>query len=165
MLADRVDHYYVSPWLWEAVGKPPNAGYGGGFNLSRREHMIGNNRSMEYGQTYCGINKKMFADPSKTPARLLLTFHHLPFDYEMTDGRSLIENVRLAYALGKENAYNNIFKVWETLKPFFFNTSHNGFNDSKRWKNVFDKLRIGIGIDAANFTETGLSYFSDHSKL
>ena len=61
----------------------------------------------------------MFADPSKTPARLLLTFHHLPFDYEMTDGRSLIENVRLAYALGKENAYNNIFKVWETLKPFF----------------------------------------------
>ncbi len=57
-----------------AVGKPPNAGHGGGFNLSRREQMIGNNRSMEYGQTYCCIyNKKMFADPSKTPARLLLS--------------------------------------------------------------------------------------------
>ena len=67
--------------------------------------MIGNNRSMEYGQTYCSIyNKKMFADPSKTPARLSLTFHHLPFDHEMRDGRSLVDNVRLAYALGKENA-------------------------------------------------------------
>ena len=113
--------------------------------------------------TVASITKKCL--PIRVKRRLVCYCHHLPFGHEMRDGRSLIENVRLAYALGKENAYNNIFKVWETLKPFFFNTSHYGFNDSKRWKNVFDKLRIGIGIDAANFTETGLSYFSDHSKL
>ena len=66
----------------------------------------------------------------------------------------------------KTRTIYKIFKVWDNLKPFFFfNTSHNTFNDSKRWKNVFDKLCIGIGIDAANFTATGLSYFSEHSKL
>ena len=77
MLEDRVDHYWWAGWLWAGVGKPPNAGYGGGFNLSRNDRMIGNNRSLEYGQTYCGKeNKEIFGNIKQTPLRLLLTFHH-----------------------------------------------------------------------------------------
>ena len=157
MLEDRVDHYWWAGWLWAGVGKPPNAGYGGGFNLSRNDRMIGNNRSLEYGQTYCGKeNKEIFGNIKQTPLRLLLTFHHVSYDYVLDDGRTLMDNIMLAFQLGQENAENKILNVWKTLKTIFINN-----NDQERWENVYNKLNIGIGEDTKNFTRSALNYFTD----
>jgi len=155
MLEDKVDHYWWAGWLWQGIGKPPNAGYGGGFNLSRADRKIGNNRSLEYGQTYCGKTKEMFGNVEKTPLRLLLTFHHVPYDYMLPDGRSLMDNIKLAFILGQENAENKILNRWKKLEKYFTTTSI----DRRRWENVYNILSVGIGRDTRNFTTTALNYF------
>eukprot|EP00942_MAST-04A_sp_MAST-4A-sp1_P009604 g9604.t1 len=108
-------------------------------------------------QTYSGKeNKEIFGNIKQTPLRLLLTFHHVSYDYVLDDGRTLMDNIMLAFQLGQENAENKILNVWKTLKTIFINN-----NDQERWENVYNKLNIGIGADTKNFTRSALNYFTD----
>ena len=76
------DHYWLAFDKWQATRKPPNAGFGGGFNGS--SDGIGLNRSSTYGATYYGANAAAFARPETTPQGLLLTFHHVPLNFSVT---------------------------------------------------------------------------------
>ena len=149
MKAPRADHYFWAGWLWAGVTKPPNAGYGGGFNFSRTDKAIGNNRSLAYGATYCGTNRAKFAVPKTTPLRLLLTFHHLPLDYTLLDsGRTLHDIILASYTAGLFYA-RNILKQWASMSHLI---------NSERYIAVLEKLSIGTS-DAANFTTTAVAFF------
>ena len=126
-----------------------NAGYGGGFNFSRTDKAIGNNRSLAYGATYCGTNRANFAVPKTTPLRLMLTFHHLPLDYPLLDSGRTLHDIILASYTGGLFYARNILKQWASMSHLI---------NSERYGAVLEKLSIGTS-DAANFTTTAFAFF------
>ena len=168
MPAPKVDHYWLNLSAWQGAGKPPNAGYGGGFNISRAKQSIGNNRSRAYGATYCGVNADMFADPHSTPEQLLLTFHHLPFDFALRpvgDGaigrqqrepprqRRLLPSILESYSQGARQAARYVHE-WVALEGL------PGI-DAERHSLVLARLRAGAA-DASNFSASAIGFFKQH---
>ena len=135
--------------LWQGATDPPNAGFGGGFNLSATDRRIGNNRSVAYGATYCAANTAMFARPETTPRSLLLSFHHLPFDYRLEDGRTLAHSIRAAYDEGAARAAAYVGE-WQRLASLV---------DAPRHAAVAERLAVGAR-DAATFRDTAREFFS-----
>lgn len=57
------------------------------------------------------------ADPARTPEKLLLWFHHLPWDYRMASGRTLWDEIVLHYTHGVETV-REMRRTWATLAPY-----------------------------------------------
>ena len=162
----KSDHYYLNFSAWRGAGKPPNAGYGGGFNLSVVDRTIGNNRSLAYGATYCGENKAIFADPQRTPESLLLTFHHLPWDYllpaehgpsaDVKEQRLLLPSILAAYARGVDQTSDYV-GTWAALEGL-------PGVDALRHAAVKERLLVGAA-DAGNFSASAIRFFTAAVRL
>jgi alpha-glucuronidase len=88
-------------------------------------------------------------EPSTTPDELLLWFHRLPWEYRMKSGRTLWDDLVLAYTRGAEDA-EGLATRWATLR---------GSIDDDRYQAVLAKLRRQAD-DAAAWRDKCLRYFA-----
>jgi alpha-glucuronidase len=87
-------------------------------------------------------------DPSTTPDELLLWFHRLPWDYRMKSGRTLWDDIVLAYTRGAEEAKGLVAR-WSTLR---------GTVDDDRYQAVLARLRRQSD-DAAAWRDKCVRFF------
>jgi alpha-glucuronidase len=91
-------------------------------------------------------------DPATTSDALLLWFHRLPWDYRLASGRSLWDELVLAYTRGAEEAAG-FARVWQSLE---------GKVDPERHRAVLAKL-VQQKADAAAWRDKCLAYFGQFS--
>jgi len=122
-LAELQHHYRPDPWEPLFAKK-----------TGVTEHGIGFDRSSETGSAFLDLYPEavaeLYADPETCPTRFLLFFHHLPWDYEMDDGSTLIQFLYDQYyeAVEEVRAYED---QWRQLL---------GKIDLERWAHVQEKL-------------------------
>jgi alpha-glucuronidase len=92
-------------------------------------------------------------DPKTTPENLLLWFHHLPWDYQLTSGQTLWQAIVAHYHQGAQQAAD-MEKQWAALK---------GAVDDERHAAVAAKMAIQTK-DAAAWRDKCLNYFARFSK-
>jgi alpha-glucuronidase len=57
---------------------------------------------------------RRFEDPKTCPEELLLFFHHLPYDYRLKSGKSIVQHIYDTHFWGVE-AVEDLRKKWLTL--------------------------------------------------
>jgi alpha-glucuronidase len=97
--------------------------------------------------------RERWASPATTPENLLLWFHHLPWDYQLSNGRTLWEGLVDHYTRGTQQARGFITR-WQTLK---------GKVDDARYAAVLSKLEHQAA-DADAWRDKCLAYFQQFSK-
>jgi alpha-glucuronidase len=111
---DTGHHHGPGPWVSELTRPEWNPTYyhradrdGVGFDRTAR----GSNAIAQYAPEVA----KEFSDPRTTPAKFLLWFHHLSWDYRMPSGRTLWAEIVAHYDLGVAQAAD-LRKRWGRLK-------------------------------------------------
>jgi len=97
--------------------------------------------------------RERWASPSTTPENLLLWFHRVPWDYKLSNGRTLWEGLVDHYTRGAEEARAFVAQ-WQTLK---------GKVDDARYAAVLARFERQAA-DAAAWREKCLMYFQQFSK-
>ena len=90
----------------------------------------------------------MFNDIKTCPEKYLLWFHHVPWDYKLSSGRSLKDELSFIYEKGVKEA-EMLRDKWLEIKPEI---------DKKRFESVLDKLNIQYE-DAKEWRDVCLGYF------
>ena len=90
----------------------------------------------------------MFNDIKTCPEKYLLWFHHVPWDYKLSSGRSLKEELSFVYEKGVKEA-EMLRDKWLEIQPEL---------DRKRFESVLDKLNIQYE-DAKEWRDVCLGYF------
>jgi alpha-glucuronidase len=120
--SEILHHYEPDPW----GGFPHKAGV--------TAEGIGMDRSVETGTGYLGLYHpevaQQYADPSTCSLEMLLYFHHLPWDYELVNGKTLTQNLYDRYYEGCEEVKETAIK-WRRL---------HGLIDLRRWASVYEKM-------------------------
>jgi alpha-glucuronidase len=88
------------------------------------------------------------------PEKYLLWFHHVPWRYRMTNGRTLWDNLCRHYQEGLDQV-RDFQKIWDRVKPFV---------DAERFYVVQSKLRQQC-VNAQVWKDACLLYFQQFSKL
>ena len=120
--AEVLHHYEPDPW--------------GGFaeKAGLTAEGIGMDRSVETGSGYLGLYHpevaRRYADPRTCDPEVLLYFHHLPWDYELANGKSLIQNLYDRYYEGHDEV-SAYAEKWRRL---------HGLIDLERWSSVYTKM-------------------------
>ncbi len=96
----------------------------------------------------------MYNNPQTTPDNLLLWFHHLPWDYTMSSGLSLWDELCYHYYDGVDEV-RLMQKKWDRLS---------GFIDDERFEHVRHKLKIQ-SREAVWWRDACLLYFQTFSEL
>ena len=91
--------------------------------------------------------------PPTTPENLLLWFHRVPWDYKLSNGRTLWQGLVDHYTRGADQARGFVAR-WQTLK---------GKVDDARYAAVLAKLEQQAA-DAAAWRDKCLTYFQQFSK-
>ena len=94
-----------------------------------------------------------FNDPATCPEKFLLWFHRLPWDYRMSSGRTLWEEIVRHYHAGADRARTMVSR-WQTLR---------GQIDDERYQAVLSKLQQQAD-DAAAWRDHCLKYFQQFSQ-
>src|SRR5437867_1084178 len=97
--------------------------------------------------------REQWSDPATCPERLLLWFHRLPWDHELTGGQTLWQELVVHYTRGAQEAAR-LEGRWETLR---------GRVDDERHQAVLAKLRRQ-SEDAAAWRDKCLRYFQLFSQ-
>jgi alpha-glucuronidase len=92
-------------------------------------------------------------DPATCPEKLLLWFHHLPWDYKLTSGRTVWQELLRLYNAGAAGA-SKMEAEWKALE---------GTVDEARYRAVAARMRRQAA-DAAAWREHILEYFRQFSK-
>lgn len=118
-------HYGPEPWCaprgWREDWLPRfyhrADSIGLGFNRSDHDEpcLAGQAGSNNVGQ-YPEPLRTLYNYPATCPENLLLWFHHVPWDYTMSNGLSLWENLCYTYDRGMRQA-GEFAVTWETLRP------------------------------------------------
>lgn len=147
-------HYGPGPW-WAPKGvrkdwTPPYfhraAADGIGFDRTAG----GSNAVSQYHEPL----RSEFNNPRTCPDIFLLWFHHLPWNYEMKDGRILWDDLCYHYQEGLDQV-REFQKAWDRTKPFV---------DAQRFYKVQSKLRQQC-VNAQLWKDACLLYFQQFSKL
>jgi alpha-glucuronidase len=96
----------------------------------------------------------IFNDSGRCPEKLLLWFHHLPWDHRMSSGRTLWQELCFKYESGVDSA-REMEKLWLSLA---------GRIDNERHREVALKLETQAK-DARKWADHCLSFFSQFSKM
>src|SRR5690606_17812407 len=101
-IMDTGHHYGPGPWV-DNLGRPEwNPVY---YHNADKEG-VGFNRTASGSDAlsqYADPIKKKYSSPETTPEKYLLWFHHLPWDYEMENGKTLWYNLAAKYQQGVED--------------------------------------------------------------
>ena len=146
-------HYGPEPWTDIAGARPDwlpryyhNAGVDGiGFDRTTS----GSNAVSQY---YSPL-KEQYNDLATCPEMYLLWFHHVPWRYEMKNGRTLWDNMCYYYDSGVQEV-REYQKTWDRLEKFV---------DKERFLDVQSKLKIQ-SQDAVWWKDACLLYFQTFSK-
>jgi len=98
--------------------------------------------------------RERWASPSTTPENLLLWFHRVPWDYKLSNGRTLWEGLVEHYTRGADQARAFVSR-WQSL---------DGKIDDARYAAVLAKFERQAA-DAAAWRDKCLTYFQQFSKL
>ncbi len=124
-LSELQHHYEPDPWEWLFAHEAGITDSG-----------LGVDRTIESGSGYLGLYhpdlRAEYADPESCPVDQLLYFHHLPWEYQMPDGRSLIQYLYDQYYTGVEEV-GKYRAQWRSLL---------GIVDMERWAHVHEKLAL-----------------------
>src|SRR5690606_5236549 len=95
-------HYGPGPWIkdkqradWTSVYYHKADSLGIGFDRTS----TGSNALEQYSKEV----QNLFYDPAKCPEKFLLWFHHLPWDYKMKSGRTVLEELCYSYYSGADS--------------------------------------------------------------
>jgi alpha-glucuronidase len=109
----------------------------------------GSNALAQYPETIAAE----IADPATCPAKWLLWFHHLSWDYELADGRTLWDELCLHYQAGVD-AVRDYRRTWASLRNYV---------DEERFADVTRRLQIQEE-DAVWWRDACLLYFQTFSR-
>lgn len=96
----------------------------------------------------------MYNSLETCPEELILWFHHVPWTYKMSTGRTLWDEICHRYDRGIKQV-REYQKIWEDAKPYV---------DAKRWEAVREKLEIQES-DARWWRDACVQYFGEFSGL
>lgn len=147
-------HYGPEPWGnipggrpdWMPVYYHKADEIGVGFDRTKS----GSNAVSQY---FSPLNNT-FGNIETCPENLLLWFHHVPWSYQMKDGRTLWEELCFKYDSGVKNV-REYQKIWDKMEPYV---------DAERFKQVQSKLKIQ-SKDAVWWKDACLLYFQTFSKM
>ncbi|HEY2759725.1 MAG TPA: alpha-glucuronidase family glycosyl hydrolase [Pirellulales bacterium] len=147
------DHYAPMPQNerasrkdWTAVFYHRAASDGVGFDRTRQ----GSKAVEQYFPPICDTFDKL----STCPEKLLLWFHHCPWDYKMQDGQTLWQALCSSYFQGTAEAAA-LQSTWGSLA---------GKIDGQRHQEVADRLSVQA-TDAAKWRDDILKYFQTFSGM
>ena len=148
-------HYGPGPWIdmnyvgradWSAVYYHQADEKGIGFDRTQS----GSDAVSLYNSPYC----EELANLETCPEKLLLWFHHLPWDYKMKSGRTLWEELCFLYNRGVQ-IVRKMQQTWESLAEYV---------DSPRFIHVKELLRIQER-EARWWRDACLLYFQTFSGM
>jgi alpha-glucuronidase len=152
-LFDTGHHYGPGPW----VNDLDRADWNPTYYHQADEHGIGFARGPKGSNAtsqYAPEIAKIFADPKKTPEQFLLWFHHLPWDYKMTSGRTLWHELVVHYTRGVDQVAK-MRETWGRMRAFV---------DAERFEQVAAFLRIQQD-EAQWWRDACIAYFQSINKL
>lgn len=147
-------HYGPGPW-WAPKGMRPEwtppyyhqaSADGIGFDRTTK----GSDAVSQYHEPLAS----QFNNVATCPEKLLLWFHHLPWDYKMKNGRTLWDDLCYHYEEGV-NRVREFQMVWDKAGPYV---------DSTRFMEVQRKLRIQ-SVNAILWKDACTLYFQQFSKM
>lgn len=150
----KFDHHYgpqpdgfkeTYPIEWCPVYYHQADKQGIGFNRST----TGSGATQQYQEPY----RSLYNDPATCPEEYLLWFHHLPWDYRMKSGRTLIDELAFRYQRGV-NEVIDFIAIWQQAKPYI---------DEQRWQEVNNRLSIQL-VDAREWQRVCMDYYKNFSK-
>jgi alpha-glucuronidase len=119
---------------------------------------VGYDRTMATGSGFTGQFhepvRSMYESLEKCPDELLLFFHHVPYNYKLKSGKSVIRHIYDTHNEGVEEVRKN-FEKWQALK---------GLIDDERFMHIQRKLKEQIKY-AEEWRESVNSYFLKQSSL
>ena len=147
-------HYGPEPWFDVSGARPdwlPNYYHradsaGIGFDRSPS----GSNAVEQYPEPL----RSQLADMDKCPEELLLWFHHVPWLKKLKSGRTLWDEICIAYQRGYDKSIE-YQKVWEAAKPYI---------DPEIFSDVQQRLMTQTR-DAQWWKDACILYFQEFSKL
>lgn len=146
-------HYGPEPWGDYKGGRPDwspvyyHQADAAGLGFDRTK--TGSNAVSQY---FPPLNE-IYGNIKTTPENLILWFHHVPWDYQMKDGKIMWNELCFKYDSGVKEvrSYQN---VWNSMKPYI---------DAERFSAVQEKLKIQQE-DAVWWKDACLLYFQTFSK-
>jgi alpha-glucuronidase len=147
-------HYGPEPWGDYKGGRP---------DWSPVYYHQANAQGIGFDRTKSGSNavsdyfpplNEIYGNIKTCPENLLLWFHHVPWDHQMKDGKTLWEELSYKYDTGVKNV-REYQKVWDKIQPYV---------DEERFQNVQSKLKIQAK-DAVWWKDACLLYFQTFSKM
>ena len=147
-------HYGPGPW-WAPKGMrpewtPPYYHHAGTDGIGFDRTTKGSDAVSQYHEPLASE----FNNVAACPEKLLLWFHHLPWDYKMKNGRTLWDDLCYHYEEGV-NQVREFQKVWDKAGPYV---------DSTRFMEVQRKLRIQC-VNAILWKDACTLYFQQFSKM
>lgn len=146
-------HYGPEPWCYFDWARPdwlPKYYHqadttGLGFNRTK----TGSNAVSQY---FAPLNEQ-WGDLSACPEKLLMWFHHVPWDYQMKNGRILWDELCYRYDAGVQQV-RGFQKTWDMMEQLV---------DPERFRHVQSRLKIQ-SRDAVWWKDACLLYFQTYSK-
>lgn len=140
---DGFKAHYPLEWCPVYYHQADSAGVG--FDRTSR----GSGATLQYPEPYCTL----YDNPATCPEEYLLWFHHLPWDYKMKSGRTLIDELDFRYQRGV-NEVIDFIATWQQAKPHI---------DAQRWQEVNDRLTTQL-IDAREWQVVCTKYFGGFAR-
>ena len=146
-------HYGPGPW-WAPRGvrkdwTPPYYHQADTNGIGFDRTQTGSNAVSQYHEP---LNSK-FNDVQTCPEIYLLWFHHLPWNYQMKNGRTLWDDICYHYDKGLQQV-RQFQKIWDRVQPYI---------DSERYTEVQNKLRRQCS-NAQVWKDACLLYFQQFSR-
>lgn len=150
-LMARSHHYGPGPWV---TGGPRSDWTSTYYHRADRSG-IGFDRTATGSnalEQYQASVRQLYGDPKSCPERLLLWFHHVPWDWPMASGKPLWDELCHAYTRGVERV-ERMQSAWLALMPYV---------DSGRFEHVRALLAIQVR-EAHWWRNACLLYFQSFS--
>jgi alpha-glucuronidase len=164
-LFDTGHHYGPGPWVgnlsrpeWNPTYYHKADEYGIGFDRTPG----GSNASSLYAKEISAL----LNDPKTCPEEFLLWFHHLPWDYQLRDGRTLWDGLALHYQKGVDQV-NDMLLTWENARSFISEYQYQEVNmllkiqlkEAKWWRDAcllyfqtFSNMELPEGVEKPKHT-------------
>lgn len=149
----RSHHYGPGPWVtggsrddWTATYYHKATEKGIGFDRT----LTGSNALGQYASEI----QKEWGNLNSVPEKYLLWFHHLPWNYKLSSGKTLWDGIALHYQKGVEESRKNI-EIWKTMSDHV---------DEERFKHVLSFLKIQ-SEEAVWWRDACLLYFGQFSGM
>lgn len=152
-LFDTSHHYGPGPWVdnlsrpeWNPVYYHKADEEGIGFDRTK----TGSDALSQYAPEL----EEKFGNLETCPEEYLLWFHHLPWDYQLKNGRTLWDGLGIKYQEGVDQV-REMITTWETMKPYV---------DEYRFNQV--SMLLGIQLKEAKWwRDACMLYFQTFSKM